>query len=117
MTDEVTGLVWQQTAPANPCPADGTGICTWAHAQTYCQSLSLGGLSSGWQVPTLPQLFSLVDLGTDPTIDAVAFPGTPNDGFWTASPDGNGTNWYMSFSNGVAYGNVFTNPLYVRCVH
>src|SRR5208283_2815426 len=47
VTDNVTGLVWQQDVPANPCPSDGTGGCFLADAQAYCANLSLGGMS-GW---------------------------------------------------------------------
>ena len=47
VTDQVTGLVWQQT--------DG-GEMTYANAITYCQNLELAGYTD-WKLPSRQQLF------------------------------------------------------------
>ncbi len=80
VSDDATGLVLQQTVPTNPCKeADAGGIlgtCESLDAQAYCANLNLAG--TGWRVPSLPELFSIVQLQTTmPMIDPAEFPGTP----------------------------------------
>ena len=80
--DTMTKLTWQQ--PFAP------GTYTWAAAKTYCAGLgsTLGG--TGWRLPTLKELLTLVDYSqaTPPRIDTTAFPGTPSNSifFWSATP-------------------------------
>ena len=76
--DALTGLVWQQQESAS--------TMTWADAQSYCLSLVSGG--SGFRLPTLKELDSIMDLTADsgPTLDRTAFPYTGTDTFWTSSP-------------------------------
>lgn len=122
VTDDVTGLVWQQLVPTDPCPADnssGDGGCTWADAQVYCQNLSLGEPSSGWRLPSLPELFSLEETtGSQPQLDAAVFPDTPLSWFWTSSPCAfqNGSAWAVNSRGGYpGYGTEEgTRP--IRCV-
>ncbi len=76
--DRVTGLLWQQEAPAESFD--------WWEARAYCAGLELGG-HDDWRLPSRVELVSLIDFGRlDPVIDPDAFPGTPSDFFWTASP-------------------------------
>jgi hypothetical protein len=78
VTDLVSGLIWQRATP------DTT--YDWWEARTYCQELALGGFED-WRLPSRIELVSLLDFGgLDPTIDQNAFPDTPSDFFWTASP-------------------------------
>lgn len=118
-TDSVTGLVWQRAVPANPCPADGTGVCTWQDALKYCAELNLGGVSSGWRLPTMVELVSILDLGVyDPAVDSTIFPGTPSAGFWTSSSyasEGGGA-WVVGFDNGATSGIGNEGSGAVRCV-
>lgn len=95
VVDEVTGLVWQG------CAAGATGpTCTgtpsdmlWADALSFCDSLSWGTYDD-WRLPDEYELHSILDYGIDkPALDAIAFPGTPNDWFvssstYAAIPDG-----------------------------
>jgi hypothetical protein len=81
VTDSVTGLLWQQLFPST-CSSDGSG-CTISDAVSYCSGLTLGGFSTGWRLPTLSELFSLVDVGQYPTIDSTWFPGTVSSYYWT----------------------------------
>jgi hypothetical protein len=110
--DDVTGLVWQQSAP--------TELYGWLEtpdagsAADYCQQLGLGG--GGWRVPTLPELFSLAQSasGIDP-----AFSQIGDGDFWTStlSADG-GQAWAVLFAVGAGD----TTPLSIgetasiRCV-
>jgi hypothetical protein len=78
VTDLVSGLIWQRATP------DTT--YDWWEARTYCRELALGGFED-WRLPSRIELVSLLDFGgLDPTIDQNAFPNTPSDFFWTASP-------------------------------
>ncbi len=52
ITDNVTGLMWQQT-PGN------TGL-SWQEAVEYCESLELAS-HDDWRIPTLKELFSISD--------------------------------------------------------
>ena len=88
--DRLTGLVWQQDGAGTRtgCSGSGTLTCTWAEAQAYCAGLILGGLS-GWRLPTVKELSSLVDfaVGLGPSINQTAFPNTTlPSSFWTSSP-------------------------------
>jgi len=77
VTDQVTGLAWQRNVDPS--------AMTWDVAQRYCACLTLDGVS-GWRLPSRIELASLVDWTTaSPSIDAVAFPSTVSENFWTSS--------------------------------
>ena len=80
VTDRVTGLTWEQTATP--------GTFDQPTGASYCANSRTGGLS-GWRLPTVTELISLVDF-TVPfpgaAIDGAAFPGTTPDKFWTSTP-------------------------------
>jgi hypothetical protein len=68
ITDNVTGLVWEQSADT-----DGDGDIgaddklSYEASLTYCENLSLAGYDD-WQLPTIKQLYSLMNFnGTDPS--------------------------------------------------
>jgi hypothetical protein len=114
VTDDRTGLVWQQDAPSV--------LYTWSDiaapgsAQAYCASLSFAG--GGWVVPTLSQLYSLAEFGPDPSIDSTVFPSTPGASFWSADPSTSvGEAWAVNFDDAytLAWGTA-SSTLYVRCV-
>ncbi len=78
VTDTVTGLTWVASVPDRRF--------TWQEARNYCSCLSLGG-QSDWRLPSQIELVSIIDFGaSDPAIDTTAFPDTPKDWTWTASP-------------------------------
>ena len=97
--DNVTHLVWQRTLPAiyDGCTgqsqdgaAPGTA-CYWEEAKKYCASPALASWlgGTGWRLPTLIELASLIELNqTDkaPAIDSAAFPQTPEGYFVSATP-------------------------------
>ena len=111
--DSKSKLTWQQTASST--------TYTWDAAKTYCAGVgaSLGG--TGWRVPTIKELQSIVDLSQTaaPMIDPNAFPSTPSEVFWSSSPyaGSSGSAWYVNFKNGISYYYVvgFSN-VRVRCV-
>jgi hypothetical protein len=107
--DQSTDLTWQQLVD----PASRT----WDEARTYCQNLTVTG--GGWRLPRLNELRTLVDFGrTGPSIDPDAFPDTPGENFWTASPFVRtpGNAWYVYFQDGFAGYNTGTSLYRVRCV-
>lgn len=123
MLDETTGLTWQQAPPMNPCPSDSQGNCTWADAKTYCENLTLGGFSSGWTLPDVNQLFSLVSIvdGGTESFDTGVFAVPPNDTVWSSTPAEGGdfspdTAWAINFFDGIPGNYGEGDALGVRCV-
>ena len=111
--DSKSKLTWQQTVSST--------LYTLADAKTYCAGVgaSLGG--TGWRVPTIKELLSIVDFSQTgaPMIDPNAFPSTPSELFWSSSPlaGSSSSAWYVDFNDGSssAYDAV-TDAYNVRCV-
>ena len=99
--DKKTGLTWQRAVPYTKY--------NWEDANSYCKTLSLGGFSSGWRLPTAAELETLVDRRVEfppgPTIDSAAFPDTPLSAFWTSTPAAGVSNnvWNVDFNHGTSY--------------
>jgi hypothetical protein len=118
--DTSTKLTWQRTAPATPMAA--------TDALAYCSTLRLAG--TGWRLPTVKELLTLVDYEdataplTGAMIDRVAFPGTPASFFWSSTPRplnvaGAGSGMFpVAFDYGETTGGPAstTDGNYVRCV-
>ena len=116
--DVHTQLVWQRTtAPAALSIDDARAYCA-----SQAVSDALGG--TGWRLPNVKELWTLVDFSATaaPTIDGTAFPGTPPSYFWTDTdyadgpPSGPITAWAVDFSSGQGATLAFADPHYVRCV-
>jgi hypothetical protein len=110
--DAKTRLTWQQSVLS-------TALYTWANAKTYCAGAgtSLGG--SGWRLPTLGELRTIIDYSHDnPSIDSAAFPSTPATLFWSSSPVAGSSSgaWGITFDYGYANGYRLSNNGNVRCV-
>jgi Protein of unknown function (DUF1566) len=106
--DTQTRLTWQQAFP--------TDRYTWPAAKTYCEGLALDG--TGWRVPSINELQTLVDDSTNPSIDLMAFPMTPSEYFWSSSAvvDDASRAWTTFFTNGSTYSFATTASKNVRCV-
>ena len=113
VTDNNTGLIWQQST---------TTTMTWEAALTYCNNNTPGLPGSGWRLPNVKELFTLVDFGISSTakIDLTYFPGTPAGSFWSATTyplsGFQGNAMFVSFNNGGVYSNGKSSSGYVRCV-
>jgi hypothetical protein len=109
--DDVTELYWQPEAPSL--------TYTWQQAKDYCSSLKLAGIS-GWRLPSLVELFSLIDDTTSGVnIDSAAFPAAQGGGgFWSSSVYAGTPNyaWGVSFSGGFTGKVIMTDSIRVRCV-
>jgi len=111
LTDNVTGLLWQKTADVNSR--------TWDDAAIYCAGLNLGGHDTGWRLPDLVELDSIMDLSVDAgaAINPV-FAGTAPAGYWTSTedPDDSANTWVLDF--GTTEDGILpkSGANYVRCV-
>ena len=105
VVDNVTHLTWQRFPDTLSFAA-----YTWTDAQAYCASLTLGCYTD-WRLPTRIELISIVDYARNvagqsmvPTIDPVAFPATPMEGFWSSTVDSTGVAapyvWFTDFGTG-----------------
>jgi Protein of unknown function (DUF1566) len=109
--DTKTKLTWQHSGITTMSQPDAVVACASLGAQ-------LGG--SGWRLPTIKELQTLVDYGqaTSPMIDRTAFPSTPGIPFWTSTPfsNGDGTAWAISFADGMSLSGPSSDVHGVRCV-
>jgi len=109
VTDQATGLVWQQTDDGTTRP--------WQSALDYCNTLSLAS-SSDWRLPNIKELRSIVDESRyTPSIDPV-FSGTYASFYWSSSsyaynPD---YAWLVRFNYGFVDFYSKTENHFVRCV-
>jgi hypothetical protein len=117
VTDNTTGLMWQQAVPAQEL--------SWSVAAGYCPSLTLGG-HNDWRLPTVIELMSLLDYGQVtgfgqaqvPLINGIVFPATPADPYWSSTVVGGSASvaWYVDFGYGVASTSAQSDPNNFRCV-
>ena len=110
VTDNETGLHWQQTSLAT---------LTWSDAVTYCANLDQGG--KGWRLPAVAELGTLVDdrrldsNGADP----IFLPQPVGDEYWSSSPMLAYANavWVVNFyQRGYQYEGNPASAKHVRCV-
>lgn len=109
--DKETRLTWQQTVPPMMYASDV--------AAAYCKKNMAGLPGTGWRLPTLTELQTIVDDSQSmPAADSSAFPGTPSDRFWTSSAfvGTPGQAWYVDFTGGTTFYVAASTPFRVRCV-
>jgi hypothetical protein len=109
LVDTRTGLAWQRAV-------DATNR-TWNDARTACARLPLAG--GGWRLPDMKELQTLIDeTRSEPAIDVAAFPGTPNESFWTSTPLAGMPSdaWFVAFPTGISYSNGIERLYRMRCV-
>jgi hypothetical protein len=96
ITDNVTGLMWQQV--------DG-GEMTFENAITYCNTLTLGGLS-GWRLPTPIEAYSILNhQNSNPAINTNFFTLTTAEYWWTSAYENNSTAKVWCTNSGGGIGN------------
>jgi hypothetical protein len=94
ITDNVTGLMWQQV--------DG-GEMTIENAVTYCDNLVLGGFSD-WRLPTPIESFSIINhQNSNPAINTNFFTLTTAEYWWTSVFENNSTTkvWCTNAGGGI----------------
>jgi hypothetical protein len=118
VTDNVTGLMWQQTLP--------TAKLAWSAARNHCATLMLSGYAD-WRLPSYIELVSLVDYGAaipwkNAAVNATYFPGTPQDYFWSSTPFAakptalTPAAWFVDFTSGSTQEDILTDMNWPRCV-
>lgn len=109
VSDNRTGLIWQQGEP---------GAMTWGSALTYCEGLSLAG-STDWRLPNIKELESLVDEArTEPPIDTTKFPGAVVARYWSSTTVAStpAIAWDVAFGIGYSEPQLKGGGYNVRCV-
>ncbi len=125
VTDNVTGLMWQQQDDGNTYnwyEATGAADATSnpGGATDVCGNASTGGYND-WRLPTKKELLYIVDYGIYiPASDRNAFPNAHADKYWSATTvagyGGSSYAWNVDFYYGYAGEKVKTDSVYVRCV-
>ena len=112
VTDNRTDLVWQK---------EDDGITrTWESAISYCEGLTLGGMSD-WRLPNIRELESIINSGTSyPAIDTTFFPNTNSSYYyWSSTTLAYNANYALSVYFGLGrIGGYYKSDYYyyVRCV-
>ncbi len=106
VTDHIHNLQWQDNEDIILNNRD------WQNAIGYCSSLDLNG--TGWRLPNINELYSIVQLYKSPTIYQ-AFQYKTTDSYWSSTNDSGIT--LIDFSNGVDNQNEPSTNLHrTRCV-
>ncbi|MCD6359900.1 MAG: DUF1566 domain-containing protein [Armatimonadetes bacterium] len=109
VTDNNTGLMWQQGKP---------GAMNWEDAITYCENLSLAGYDD-WRLANIKELRSIVDDRLSaPAIDTNYFPDAQASGYWSSTTNTNDASYagFVHFDSGYVSYDKKPNTLYARCV-
>jgi hypothetical protein len=85
VTDAKTGLTWRRCSEGQSW--SGSTCVGSADTFTHEQALAHAKTQSGWRLPNVKELSSLVDSSrVNPAIDITAFPATPSAWYWSSSP-------------------------------
>ncbi len=102
VTDNYTGLIWQQ---ADSAASSGAAVVPWSGAAGYCANLGLN--SHTWRVPSINELATLVDEAhVGPAINKTIFPNTKygsysNNWYWASTTYGTSAyGWAINFDDG-----------------
>jgi MYXO-CTERM domain-containing protein len=110
VTDKTTGLVWQR--------GDDGNMYTYAQAGPHCASFQSTEAATGWRLPSVVELMTLIDNGVDlPSIDP-SFTGAQSNNYWTATPTATAgmLAWTVKFDFGEVIPLLTDSSLPVRCV-
>lgn len=112
VTDNVTGLMWQDSANVS------TDQYTWTEAGDYCANLTLDTLT-GWRLPTILELTAIVNYGTsNPAADS-AFENTAPGLYWSSTEATNVSTVYAYGVDMLAGNDTYdykTASVFARCV-
>jgi hypothetical protein len=113
VSDALTGLRWQAAPSAS--------TYTWQGALDLAAGFSLGSFTSGWRLPNLHELASLVSAGQSDSstwLNSNGFSGTIADYYWTSTASAGTANnrWTVDLLIGSAATDDRTNSHYVILV-
>lgn len=110
ITDLHTGLIWELN--------DDGSTYTQAQAVQKCANLTSSQASTGWRLPSVIELMTLIDNGIDlPSINPL-FLGSESTNYWTSTPTA-GANmlaWTVKFDFGEVIPLLMDTPNPVKCV-
>jgi hypothetical protein len=118
VADLTAKLTWQREQPTTGGTWN-TGEFTSAAAAKYCSSNAPGLPGSGWRLPTVRELLSIVNRRVSPTVFPAFSCCLPSQQFWTSTPrkQNAATIWFVNFYSGFAtYSDGPINSMAVRCV-
>lgn len=103
--DAATSLIWQG------CPSGQSGngcsgaaiTYNWQEANDYCATLNFAGYATGWRLPKIRELISIVDYSKySPAINPDGFSSASLGSFWSSSPIAafDGDAWFVNFATG-----------------
>ncbi len=111
VTNMTEGLMWQKETL--------TIIrMNWEDSKYYCENLNINGFT-GWRLPTIQELLSLVDYSTyNPAIGENYFPDTISSFYWSSTPHSYYIHgiWGVDFYYGYDNTSHKFNGFYVRAV-
>ena len=117
VTDSKTGLTWQRCSAGQSFAA---GTCSGtANSYTHEEALAYAKTQTGWRLPNVKELSSLVDGSfIGPAINGTAFPATPSFFAWTSSPYASdpASAWVVLFAEGSVSSSSRSSPAHVRLV-
>jgi len=121
--DSVTGLYWQGCIAGltmDYCLVGTAVTYTLDDALDYCADLHWAGFESGWRLPNVKELSSIVDRKEiSPSIDKEVFLETPSNFFWSSTIYSYYAHFafYVEFNEGsVGLEDKFSKSYNVRCV-
>jgi hypothetical protein len=121
VADSVTALVWQGCPlglSGDDCSNGFATKAAWAEQLAGCDALSWGGYDD-WRLPDPYEMQTLVDhdIPGPPTIDAMLFPATTLDWFWSSSSSvDTDWAWTLHFGFGTVGSDYKPNTRSARCV-
>jgi len=110
VTDNFTGLMWQQE--------DGGNLWTWEEALIYCEGLTFASYGD-WRLPNIKELESITDDTVySPAADTAYFPGVNLAYYWSSTATANLASyaWLVQLGGGGAGYNNKTDPHWAWCV-
>jgi hypothetical protein len=126
VVDTLTGLAWARCVVGQTWNED-TETCsgeplklTWQEALENANTFQLSN-HTDWRLPNLKELVSIVERQcVEPAKNTDIFPNSPDDRFWTSTPDtsadGRGMAWAVGFYNGRIDSKEKYYDFYVRMV-
>lgn len=96
VVDAMTGLTWQRCTQGQTW--DGVTCVGSPKTFTFEQASALIATQSTWRLPTLKELFGLIDVNREtPSIDITAFPNTKPMPYWSSTQVVGDTRFIDSF--------------------
>ena len=110
VTDSHTGLIWQR--------GDDGNMYTYAQAGPHCASFKSAEAATGWRLPSVVELMTLINSGVYLPSISPAFVGAQSNNYWTSTPTANADmlSWTVKFDFGEVIPFLADTPLPVRCV-